>query len=208
MNTKNRSNFTQTIVMIVVALLMIFVSTNAIVSAQLEGEDGQEIGSPENNIQIDPVPGGPGFIMVTPYEFVPVLPSMQYRFLDQQLGVYNPSASLETRMRAGVALPHGARITQLTLYYLDFTDPGYITLSLQKADTAGIPNLIAFVYSSGYSTQPGYSSVTVNSLTPVDNQNFGYFVEIILPPGPITYYYVTSVRIDYAYSNNLPLVGK
>lgn len=65
----------QTILIVLILSILVFVSTDAHVKGQIGGDDNPlSVNEADNQAVItagSPVPGGPGFIMVSPFEFRP-----------------------------------------------------------------------------------------------------------------------------------------
>ena len=151
----------------------------------------------------------PGFVSVGPHAFRPML-STSYTFWNRLIN----NAGFPVTFVAPVQLPHGATITQVILYYIDNGDDK-IRLRLQSCPLTNptydnSTDLIS-MESTGASS---YARVVIGNSFPngniIDNEKNSYVILIDLPSTPVNTnnYAVGGVRIDYAYSVNLPAVMK
>ena len=153
-----------------------------------------------------PVPGGPGFVSVSPLAFKPLLPGWPYSYTASNR-FYNSGDALYL-FYAPVQLPHGAIITQLVLYFVD-KGVGSISVSLvsHPLDEPSNPTQMISMVTTGAILDP---QTLIGNIFPggnvIDNQSNFYIVHLGLTPG--TNYSVGGVRIDYNYPINLPLIMK
>lgn len=185
---------------------LVFVSTDAQVKGQIGGDDPlftQNDTSTEAVITGDsPVPGGPGFIMVSPFEFKPYSTSYEWGFLGKS--VYNPGLSY-SHMVAGLNLPDGATITKLTLFYKDNVASD-LTLYLFRGSMDNTEYQMAHVLSEDWDTTYRFVSTTSISDPVVNNQVFSYFLYVYFPGNVGQNVLLTNVRIDYGYTTVAPLI--
>lgn len=201
------SHFWQTVLIALAIAIVLFVGTDALVKAQIGGGDGGPIAtglSGGNSVSVDPVPGGPGFIMVGAFEFKPY--NQNYSQAYNGTLLYNPSATLITDSMAGLTLPHGATITKMTLYFEDNSSTNTFVY-LTRAGADGAANMVTSCGSVG--AQAGFRTASNQSavLYPeVDNQNYSYFLELVIPGFSGLDIRIANVRIDYEYTANLPMI--
>lgn len=201
------SHFWQTLFIALAIAVVLFVGTDALVKAQIGGGDGIPIAiglSGGNSVAVDPVPGGPGFIMVSAFEFKPY--SGDYSQAYNGTLLYNPSATLITDSLAGVMLPHGATITKMTLYFEDNSSTNTFVYLL-RAGADGATSIVTSCGSIG--AQVGFRTASNQSavLYPVvDNQNYSYALELVIPGFSGLDIRISNVRIDYEYTANLPVI--
>lgn len=157
------------------------------------------------NAEVDEVPGGPGFIMINPYQFRPSMNNIPWNFLSWHL--YNQSSNEYSYMVAPLNLPHGATITSLTLYFLDNSQKN-MSLDLYGASGKNIFRSMASIQTNDQDGTYRNKSETAIKNATVDNQSYSYYLEVIFEPGGSTNLRLTNVRIDYAYNSSLPLINK
>lgn len=202
MNTKVNL---QTILIVIMVCVTVIVSTNSYANAQGGGEGQIQSGS---IAAIPIVPGGPGYIMVSPYEF---------RYLDyndiEKIAYINGlfsnriTADASILVRAGVNLPHGATITQLTVYFMDSIEGSNLEVTLYRSFSNGESSYMAYVNSDTGALSVG-SNFTTSILDPkVDNRQYSYFIQVIIPEKGYDLR-LTNVRIDYEYTVSAPLIMK
>ena len=152
-----------------------------------------------------PVPGGPGFLSVGSYAFKPAtLIGLIYDFVNNRL--YHASGQFVI-FSSPVNLPHGATITQVTLYFVD-NGASDISVSLVSypLDDPAASIEIASNTTSGASPNP--RTLVINTFpagNTIDNQSNFYTVNVRLPS---SFYQLGGVRIDYGHSITLPLIMK
>jgi hypothetical protein len=151
----------------------------------------------------EPVPGGPGFYAQSAVAFRPL--SSSYLWAYYLLELYNPGSG-GAEYDLSLSLPNNVTITQFVVYYYDGSSYD-LESTLVRCPSAGGPcTHMALVNSSGV---PSYSYAATSSIAypGVDQQNYSYVVDLYLPPAGDSLT-VASVRIDYAYQVNLPLLTK
>jgi hypothetical protein len=151
-----------------------------------------------------PIPGGPGFISIGGFALKPTDSSGQYSTIGQAL--YN-SGPAGAPYHAPIALPNRATITKVVLFYYDndTTDDLQFGLTRLPLNEVGGPAIAYFISSGAEDT---IRSVEITSISDpvVDQQQFAYLLQAYLPDGPNAQ--IVSVRIDYSYPSNLPLITK
>ena len=198
------------IFVIVLAIGLIFTSVGLPVGAQggiRDGStsqvDGQTLQGAGTNTA---VPGGPGFIMVHPTAFIPVISSFEYGFAGGGF-LYNPG-STPAYYEAAVNLPHGAKITKVVLYYYDnSTENIWVTLAAMGMDEFDLPNLTNLTTSGAVENHRVMEDTTITPDT-INNQSYTYWIEAGIPGSQSTNLMIRGIRIDYSYPVNLPLINK
>lgn len=149
-----------------------------------------------------PVPGGPSFQMVSAFQFKPRSMSTTWEY--KNLDLHNPGSGTSI-FDASFTLPNNVTITNMVLYFYD--NSGYnVTAWLYRGDpTTGDWVMMASGASSG--AQDAYRYISVSSIenSAVDQQSYSYLLTVEVPPAA-TSLRLTSVRIDYGHSVDLPLV--
>jgi|LSQX01.3.fsa_nt_gb hypothetical protein len=205
MNQKNRPLAIFIAILLVLNLFVtFFLSKNSFVKAQPGVEPGEELQIEQIeagvNAEVNEVPGGPGFIMINPFQFRPRSPSDSWEYISSFL--YNPSNEYSSLV-APLNLPHGATITKVTLYYLDNTSSNMgLYLVREEAN-----DKVYMAYTSSNNSSKNASDSSINSPI-VDNQSYSYYLMLGIDAGWGTDLLLTNVRIDYAYNSNLPLINK
>jgi len=210
MNTNFRHSFTdfaKTILIIFMVCLTVVILANPSVLA-LQGVSASTSKKvPESEVTLDPIPDGPGFIMLSPFDFRPYSLTTPWAF-DYMPYLYNPSTEYDAVLEAGLTLPHGATITKVTLYYYDNSAIN-MSLALDRSEIDGWVFRVATIETTD--AQPAFRSISVPTNTNynvVDNRIFSYYLELVLPANGLSHLELINVRIDYAYNSDLPLVIK
>lgn len=200
----------QKLLAVIVLSIVLIISSNTVASAQRGGEEGGLIQSglftDASTIELIDVPGGPGLVMVSPFEFRPYNPDVdKVKFVEAAL--YNP-ISLPSNSAAPLTLPHSASLTKLTLYFYDDYVPQDMRLILYRSAVNGIISPVTSISPTGMNTGINYLSST--TFTPgsevIDNRNYSYFLLAYIPGGGSNNLALVNVRIDYAYTTSLPVV--
>jgi hypothetical protein len=149
------------------------------------------------------IPGGPGFQMVSALQFKPWHPTVSWDFY--YLDLYNPGPEFGA-YSAALTLPDNVTITRMVVYFYD-NSVADLDVRLWLGDQAGGWGLLADVYSSG--ALDGYRTASDDWIdyAAVDQQSYSYALEARLSADS-TNLRLAGVRIDYAYSVDLPLVLK
>ena len=200
------ARFAQTVVIVILLSVLIFVKTDSNVKGNNSAVELTLPADPSGNQAVNgQALEGPGFIMVSPYEFKPFNPTKPYKYSIN--GLYTENAT-ETEFVAPLTLPDHATITRVTMYFWDSSSPT-LWLSLARGNSQNSYSTMASLYSDG--GEVGYRS---NATTPgevnfvVENQNFSYNLRVFFPASVFQTIVLTNVRIDYAYTVSAPLVLK
>jgi hypothetical protein len=198
-------------IVLVFAILLIFVITGLPVGAQtginsplFPGNSQQLEGNRTNEV----VPGGPGFIMIHPSAFIPIYSGGEYKFGPG--GVLQNPSDFDRYYIANVNLPHGATINKIVAYYYDNHVSDWVfyvaLVRFGPADNSFevMGNVVSYVSSPDYQVK---EDLIIDSAV-VDNQSYSYFLETYLEGGQESFIHLRSVRIDYSYPVNLPLINK
>lgn len=216
MNTKvnlHFAHFVQTILIVLLLAILIIVSTDSHVQGQIGGDDSllsQDVTSTQGGTieGTGIVPGGPGFIMVSPFDFKPAQPSDLWSYGGGGNGLYNPNTTDPSDFVTGLTLPHNATLSKLTLYYKDSHPSKNFYIILYKGDGVSALVPMATLETSGEALAYRYMSTTEITDPVVDNQNYSYFLYVWFNADAGEANMLTNVRIDYAYTSDLPLVMK
>jgi len=205
---------------LLMAMVLILMSTNAIVIAQ-EGTDDQTIptDTPRRNVIESTeqergvtIPGGPGFVSIHPSQFLPKYSNTEYGFyVIKELyvsGSYPTHAGVD--FLAPIDLPHQATITQLIMYFFDdnLTDDGYnLSVSLNRCDFgSAVCDGMGQTISTGIK---GYGYVMTATITnpQVDRQLYNYVLHLVIPGGFGENLSLVNLRVDYSYPTYMPTVS-
>jgi len=197
-----RNGFQTWLVVLMISVLLV-ASTTPQVSAQFGGEVGSEIPDGGELMGTGIVPGGPGFVMLSAYDFVPTSDLSSRDFAGGNL--FNDKQTAGS-FSTGVALPHNAKITKITLYFKDENTSNGIFVYFARSFVGTVTEIASFTTQESYPTWRT-QSVDIPSIS-IDNQNYGYFLNLIFPASASANLYVANVRIDYAYTSSVSLVLK
>ncbi len=207
MNIKVRLS---SVLLIVAAFVLLFVSFNSLASAKsgTEGlEDRQLQSHPEGTINAV-VPGGPGFVSVAGPVFTP---RSNWFKSDSSWGYLcdTGETTFDGQYVAPIPLPHGATVTKFVVYYFDASDGKNLDAQLirRPSDTKDL-NTMARVVSSSNSYDYTYGSDDSIEFASVDNQSNSYFAEVKLPAEVGYNVCLIGVRVDYTFPGYLPCVTK
>ncbi len=151
--------------------------------------------------------GGPGYASVPGPAFQPQFTSTNFRYFHMQVR----SESDTGYFVAPVYLPQGARLNELTVLGYDDDPSNVLRATFYRAyGGRGFIEQIAELDSSGASGDFERSTDTDVARSVVDNERYGYFVELTLPaPSASNRGLVLSrVRVGYAYASALPLLQR
>jgi hypothetical protein len=193
-------------VSIALLALMMVVGTFALAQTGTS-QGGIAGGEPANPEGGSIVPGGPGFVSLSAAAFTPY--EADYEVYFYGTNIYNPNPAFDAKYVAPISLPNGATITKFVAFYVDNSTGGDISATLKEAPfNSDVGNWIATVSSSG--NYPVYRSSSVEPInTPViDQQQYSYYIEVVLPPSPNIDVKFSGVRVDYSYPSMLPLIKK
>ena len=153
-----------------------------------------------------PVPGGPGYVIASPFAIIPELYSTQYRIEGSLLKNLSPNQAI---FRIPLNLPHGATITKLVAYSYDGDATYNINVYLYRDAFDNMDGqLMGYALSSG---SPGYTNSSDSSIdyAEVDLSSYGYSLKIYLHSSEYAPSYgFLGARIDYEYPVFLPEVVK
>ena len=205
MNTKFKF---QTILLVLLLCLLIFSSANAVVSAQVGGDDNPELQDAQTTggelMGTGLVPGGPGFIMVSAFDFRPLTSVDGWSVSGSGIINNGPASNLV----AGLTLPHNATITKMTLYFRDYSSTENLRITLLRGDGLAEGEQLANILTSGSEFANRYVSVTSFTEPKVDNQLFSYYLVASFPAATSSDVVLAQVRLDYDYPSYLPTVMK
>lgn len=194
----------------IMAVLVLLSLTLVLSSA---GIVGAQTNVPENGIIEDatqqgvvpqgggPVPGGPGFVALSPFDFQPRFSTYAYSY---GLGLTNTSGVTEF-FYAPVQLPQNAVVNKMVLYFVDNSATDNITATLfylPYLAEAGYPMTSAV--SNNQLTTPQYLEATSITTPQVNNSINSYLVSVTLHPTPDVR--LLGVRIDYGFPTSLPVI--
>lgn len=103
---------------------------------------------------------------------------------------------------ADVALPHGARVTEIRANLTDNSDQENMTVELMRYGTTGNDVSVAAITSSGRSSSPRTFASTLSHT--IDNQNNAYFIYVDWDDAPNNSLSLRSVRVKYTVDEPLP----
>jgi hypothetical protein len=152
--------------LVLILFVMVFSPSGTDVSAQVGVDDGlwfEDKTIEEGVIMGDGVvPGGPGFIMVSAFDFKPYYQDTNNAWVYLGPQVHNPHESSFSYLVAGLTLPHGARITQLTLYYPDNSAAFNLELYLTQSDGSGGSFTMSSLHTDG--TAVAYRTLSTTAI--------------------------------------------
>lgn len=155
-----------------------------------------------------PVPGGPGYIMISPSSFHADTSSASNYSIDIFNRYLEYDGSTSVNLYAPVQLPHGAKITKITYYcYNDTIYQNYATLLRSSPADYGT-EFDSIFFASAASTSENQTIIADTPLPDtnvVDNSRYSYGVHVLLAETGQRLY---GVRIDYEYGNFLPVATK
>lgn len=194
---------------VLIILIILLPATGTFALAQDDGKTGSftEHGSALGLAPSAPVPGGPGFLMVNPFQFVSAFADRSWSQDNGQL--FNPGPE-DNFYEAALTLPNRVTITQMVLYYYDNSSKDLLA-SLWRIDPsiAGSESWteMATVGTLNALDQMQYGTDTSINTAVIDQQNYSYVVEVGIPAGDNTLR-LAGVRIDYVYPVMMPAVMK
>jgi hypothetical protein len=149
-----------------------------------------------------PVPGGPGFQMMNPYQFRSAFPNRTWDYFNGEL--FNPGPE-DNFYEAALLLPNNVTITKMVVYFYDNSDKDLL-VGLWRFDPSTGNNVeLATVASSGAQDQYRNAADTSIIEPAVDQQSYSYIIEAGMNAGDSTLR-LAGVRIDYGYEVQLPFV--
>lgn len=136
--------------------------------------------------------------------FEPFLPLATFE--RSGMGIYNTYFDT-IPFDMNVFLPDGARINQVIFSYIDYDDSQNIVLGFGRSGFEFNGELFAWTNTTGSDPNIRYSIITGITPETVDNGNFNYFIDVLLPPGSEQLLFL-GVRIDYSYRTFTPVINK
>jgi hypothetical protein len=193
---------------VILVLTLIIITWRASVTVAQEGEPASLSGLTVGPARIEPaelVPGGPGFYAQNALAFR-AYPNQAVPFSYAGAKLVNPDTVSHYYM-APVALPHGALITKFVVWYYDNDTGKELSVDLYRLPLESeYGTSIASVSSAGASASNRYAQDTSISTPVVDLQSYSYAIQASLPASPSVG--LVAFRIDYQYTNSLPLIMK
>ena len=152
-----------------------------------------------------PVPGGPAFLMVNPFQFRPAFPDCGLEFSDGELD--NPGPR-DCFYEAALTLPNNIAITKMVVYFYDNSEKELL-VGLWRVDPSTGDQLQMATVASVDAQDLHRNAADTSILSPlVDQQSYSYIIEVGMPAGSFNALRLAAVRIDYAYEVSLPSVVK
>ena len=150
------------------------------------------------------VPDGPGMYSQTAFAFRPLAENVPYLY--DVYALFNPDVSNHAYI-APVALPNGATVTRLRVWYYD-NAASDMSVRLRRASlsSTGAYLDLASVLPTGASTGVHWGEDTSIAYAAIDNTTYAYYVYVFLPPSPDLR--IVGFRIDYDYTAVIPTVMK
>jgi len=194
------------VVMFITAILLCgMLGSELSVTAQSAGEAESPLSLPQESLTQtrEPVPGGPGYVFVSPFAMIPRLSSQYYVFTGSCLQAPGNESSY---LNFPVDLPHGATITRLVAYFADF-DASYNMIVTLYRDNYSDFNRTAIGQAVSFGSA-GYinASDTTIDLAEVDLSSYGYSIELQIP-AYISGSGFMGARVDYSYPAYVPMVN-
>lgn len=150
-----------------------------------------------------PVPGGPGFVSLSPAAFTPV--SEDYRFSFYGLALYNSGPGWG-EYYAAIPLPNRATITKFVIYFYDLNGNGMVASLVRGPFDSFNGDHMAYIQTAGAADFIRSAEITAINHPVIDQQSYSYLVWIYIPPTSDVR--LVSARVDYSYPTNLPLITK
>lgn len=154
------------------------------------------------------VPGGPGYIMVPGWSFLPNVPASTTNSFDY--GSMTTTAASDANFHTSFSLPNNVVITKITLYYTDndANSGKYVAVALRYNDyCAVVKNQVARAASDTADALPDLRTVsTAVANLAVDQRCTTYTLIAYLPVSANLWLH--AVRIDYSSKTSLPLIAK
>ena len=150
------------------------------------------------------VPGGPGLVMLTSFNFKPYTPgNTNYSFTGY--GLKN-NDTVEQSFIAPFQLPNGVTIKKMVVYYTDQDITKQLDVLLVAVPMSFGYGVVMASISSTSTTGIGFTETTTINTPLVDLTNNAYAIQLKMPVSSSVMF--VGVRIDYAYETNLPLISK
>jgi hypothetical protein len=196
----------QSSLMIVLLILGLGLFVTSVVAAQNSGGGMVRAGSSPEAIAATPVPvqGGPGYVVLMGADFRPYTPTnTNYSLIGFSLKNID---TVEQYFFAPLQIPNRATVKKMVVFFIDQDIAQQLEVSLLKVYLsenfgtvmAGVPS----VNTAGV----GYGQTTTITNPVIDLSNNAYSIQLRMPASSNILFY--SVRIDYAYEANLPVINK
>ena len=151
-----------------------------------------------------PIDGGPGFISVSTFGFVPYAPEMLLTHNNMWL---ENGSQTDGVYFAPVYLPHKANLTKVVFFYYD-TVPADMVFYLERVNLfTGDRAEAARAYPTGTA---GFSTIECDLFEPylIDNQLYSYILQVDIPGGYSSNLSLINIRIDYGYTGYFPTIQR
>lgn len=198
------------IVFLILALALGLTSSQAVAQTPVPPEPGSE--TPEL-MGGSPVPGGPGYVSLSHYDFVMKYPG-SVTYITNGISICSSNSS-PSELYAPIQLPHGARVNKVVVYFLDNNSTYNLNVKLNLHPLLSNEDSYPLADITPATTPPAYSynsaaTTSINSLyATVNNAASSYLVYLYLPAtGGTGALCLSGVRIDYGYPTSMPLVVK
>jgi hypothetical protein len=152
-----------------------------------------------------PVPGGPGYVVVSGFDFRPYDPTDAYSYLGTAI---NNTGAASAWYIATFQIPNGATINKMVAYYTD-SDPGVgqnLDLDMLYCPLFSGCYMMASINPTATISGWVYSETTTITNPVVDLAINSYALQVNLPASNSVW--LNAVRIDYGYATALPLLAK
>jgi hypothetical protein len=139
-----------------------------------------------------------GYVSVAPAAFVPDDEAYQYD-RDSGAGLKQDGPSTGSIFYAPVALPHGATVTEFTVYFFDNSTNGAISATLRYSNMAAG----SYAMAEAASTDDNYGSTSDTSIdyATVDNETRAYYVRAQFPAAPYSgTLNLKGIVVEYQYT--------
>jgi len=192
------------VVLFIIAILLCgMLGSELSVTAQSAGETEIPLSLPQESLTEtrEPVPGGPGYVMVSPFSMIPRYDTYIWYFQGNSL------ISDDSYFNCPVNVPHGAIITKLVAYFYDGDSMRNMIVNLYQDDYInGNRTLMAQAVSFGsagyiYATDPSIDYATV------DLSSYAYSLQVHFPLGILMAGTFRGARVDYSYPAYLPTIN-
>jgi hypothetical protein len=186
------------------AIVVLLAAAAIVTSGSAATPPGPNVAGPRNPAMAAapdpdaPVPGGPDFQMVNPFQFRPAFPDCGWEYNNGELD--NPGPR-DCFYEAALTLPNNVTITKMVVYFYDNYESDLLVGLWRVDPSTGTWVAMAEIASEG--AQDQYRNVADKSIIEpvVDQRSYSYVVEVGMPAAFNTLR-LAGVRIDYAYRPN------
>ena len=194
------------VVMFIIAILLCgMLGSELSVTAQSAGEAESILSLPQAELSETraPVPGGPGYVMVSSFSMTPKSYTTAYEFQGSTLYGSNDYFNFP------VNVPHGATITKLVVYFLDLDASRNMLVNFYRDNNDNFTRTLIGQAASFGSAGLIYATDTSIDFPIVDLNNNNYSLELHFPDTPFGSYEMgfLSARVDYSYPAYLPTIN-